>query len=103
VVASPEAIKPTAQPVHQNEEKSSVAPAETAVQKCRRKQKENKVALEDKNLALSAEQTEKIEKMWELKGELNILSRLGGAIPGPGTDISQEVQDCVNRVAEAER
>merc|ERR1712038_2154557 len=55
VVASPEAIKPTAQPVDQNEEKSLVDPVETAVQKCRRKQKENEVALKEKDLTLSAE------------------------------------------------
>merc|ERR1712102_9460 len=40
VLASPEA----AQPVDQN-----VAPVETAVQKCRRKQKENEVALKEKD------------------------------------------------------
>merc|ERR1711874_680184 len=77
-------------------EKSSVAPVETAVQKCRRKQKENEFALKEKDLALSAEQTQKIEKMLELKGELNILSRLSGASP------FQEIQDCINKVAEAE-
>jgi len=93
VLASPEAAKP----VDQNEEKSSVAPVETAVQKCRRKQKENEVALKEKDVALSAEQTEKIEKMLELKGELNILSRLSGASP------FQEIQDCINKVAEDER
>jgi len=101
VVASPEAIKPPAQPVDQNERKNSVAPTETAVQKCRRKQKENKVALEVEDVALGVEQSEKIEKMWELKGELKILSRLTG--DRPGTDIPQEVQDCINKVAEAER
>jgi len=97
VVPSPEANQPTTQPVNQSEEKSSVAPAETAVQKCRRKQKENEVALKEKDLALSAEQTERIEKMLELKGELNILSRLSGASP------CQEIQDCINKVAEDER
>jgi len=87
--------------VVQTEEKRSVAPAETAVQKCRRKQKENKVALEVEDVVLGVEQSEKLEKMRELKGELKILSRLIG--DRPGTDIAQEVHDCINKVAKAER
>jgi len=94
-------IKPAPQSVDQTEEKRSVAPAETAVQKCRRKQKENKVALEVEDVVLGVEQSEKMDKMRELKGELKILSRLTG--DRPGTDITQQVNDCINKVAEAER
>jgi len=100
VVPSPETISPAAQPVVQNEEKRSqpqVVPAENAVQKHRRKQKENKVALEAQDVHLGVELEKRKKQMWELGGELKILSRLSGARP------CHEVQDCINKVAEAER
>jgi len=71
---------------------------ETAVQRCRRKKKEHESALLVEELYLDVELAEKMKKMWELKGEIKVLSRLTMA----GDENTQVVQGWIND-AEAER
>ena len=86
-------------PQHEEKEARPGAKVETAVQRCRRKKKENKSALLVEELYLDIELTERMKKMWELKGEIKVLSRL--MMAGDGN--TQMVQGWINHAAEAKR
>jgi len=99
VVQSPETVSPGLGPQHEEKEVRPGAKVETAVQRCRRKKRENESALLVEGLCLDAELTEKMKELWELKGEIKVLSRLTKT----GDDITQMVQGWINHAAEAER
>jgi len=100
VVQSPEMVTTAPQPLDKVEETRSVSPVvETAVQRHRRRKKENMSALLEEDLYLSLELEEKMKKMTELNAEIGILSRLTRA----GNDITLRVQGWVNKAADAER
>jgi len=86
-------------PQYEDKEMRPGAKVETAVQKCRRIKKENKSTLLVEELCLDLELAEKMKKISELKGEINILSRLMMA----GDDNTQMVQGWINKAADAER
>ena len=98
VVQSPETVSGLG-PQHEEKEARPGAKVETAVQRCRRKKKEHESALLVEGLYLDVELAEKMKKMWELKGEIKVLSRLMMA----GDENTQMVQGWINHAAEAER